>query len=53
MCGINRSDNNTIVQRFLRRGGLLLTINASCVLGAEIYWDKGPHRALNSEIVFD
>lgn len=46
MCGVNRSDNNTIVQCFLRRGVLLLTINASCVLGTEIYWDKGPHTGL-------
>lgn len=46
MSGINRSDNNTIVQRFLQRGVLLFTINTSCVLEMELYWDSGPHNGL-------
>lgn len=44
--GINRSDNNTIVQHFLQRGVLLFTINASRVLEKEIYWDTGAHNGL-------
>lgn len=38
----------TIIQysSFLRRSVLLFTINASCVLGTEIHWDKGLRAGL-------